>query len=212
MVQRYYPIFLDLSGRRVIVIGGGEVALRKVEGLLEASADVTVVSPGLHPELQALADSGSVTYVARPYQAGDLQGYFLAFVGTDDGHINAVVAEEGKRSGVLVNAVDDPANCDFVMPAIVRRGRLAVAISTGGGSPAAARRIREEIEAFLTDDYELLLDLATEVRRELRAGDITIDSEVWNRALDNELRALLANGQRGAARERLLAALKQAER
>ena len=207
MSARYYPIFLDLKGRSAVVIGGGEVAWRKVEGLLEAGATVTIISPQLHPELETLKQQGSIQHDQRKYQPGDLTGFLLAFVATNDSELNRIVAEEGKRSGVLVNAVDDPINCDFVMPAIVRRGNLTLAVSTGGGSPAAARRVREDLETFLTEDYALMLDLATEVRRELRERDVLIDAETWNRALDEDLRALLASGHRHEAKDRLLAAL-----
>lgn len=207
MSARYYPIFLDLQGRSAVVIGGGEVAWRKVEGLLEAGATVTIISPDLHPELETLKQQGSIHHDQRKYQPGDLTGFLLAFVATNDSELNRIVAEEGKRLGVLVNAVDDPINCDFVMPAIVRRGNLTLAVSTGGGSPAAARKVREDLEAFLTEDYALMLDLATEVRQELRERDVMIDAETWNRALDEELRALLAGGRRHEAKDRLLAAL-----
>ncbi|HZP26144.1 MAG TPA: bifunctional precorrin-2 dehydrogenase/sirohydrochlorin ferrochelatase [Dehalococcoidia bacterium] len=207
MSARYYPIFLDLKDRPAVIIGGGEVAWRKAQGLLEAGAAITVISPALHPELAALKGSGSLHHLEREYRAGDLSGFLLAFVATNDHDLNRTVAEEGKQLGVLVNAVDDPPNCDFVMPSIIRRGDLTLAISTGGGSPAAARRVREDMEAFLTEDYALLLDLATEVRRELRERDVSVDAETWNRALDEELRSLLASGQRHQAKDRLLAAL-----
>jgi precorrin-2 dehydrogenase/sirohydrochlorin ferrochelatase len=160
----------------------------------------------------ALKRAGSIVHLEREYRQGDLSGFALAFVATNDHDLNKIVAAEGKRAGVLVNAVDDPDNCDFVMPSIIRRGNLTLAISTGGGSPAAARRVREDMEAFLTEDYALLLDLATEVRRELRERDVTIDAETWNRALDEELRSLLASGQRNQAKDRLLAALTDSSR
>lgn len=202
--MRYYPVFLDIADRPVIVIGGGEVALRKVEGLMNAAAQVTVVSPHLHPDLEALAQQGRLRHVARPYRPGDLDGYVLAFVATDDRSLNAAVAREGRERRVWVNAVDDPDNCDFVMPSIVRRGDLMVAISTGGGSPATARKIREELENFLTDEYVLLLDIAAEVRQELRRKGVVVDPQTWNAALDSDLRFLLAEGRRQEAKERLL--------
>jgi precorrin-2 dehydrogenase/sirohydrochlorin ferrochelatase len=206
---RYYPVFLDIAGKPVVVIGGGEVALRKVEGLLEAGARVTVVSPELHPGLAGPVAAGRLRHVAREYSPGDLEGYTLAFVGTDDRSVNAAVAREGKERGVWVNAVDDPPNCDFIMPGVVRRGDLVVAVSTSGGSPAMARKMREELEAFLTEDYALLLELAAEVRAELREKNLVVPPEVWNAALDGELRVLLAGGRRAQAKERLLRSLLQ---
>ena len=207
--MRYYPVLLDIAGKPVVVIGGGEVALRKVEGLLEAGARVTVVSPELHPGLASLIAAGRAQHIARGYRPGDLEGCTLAFVGTDDRSLNAAVAREGKGRGVWVNAVDDPSNCDFIMPGVIRRGDLIVAVSTSGGSPAMARKMREELEAFLTEDYALLLELAAEVRAELRVKGVVVAPEVWNVALDGELRALLASGLRAEAKQRLLRSLMQ---
>ena len=203
MATPYYPVYLDLRGRPVVVIGGGTIALGKVRGLLEAGARVTVVSPQLHPELAALVTAGQVRYLAREYRPGDLEGYQLAFVATDDRSVNARVAQEGKERRVWVNAVDDPPNCDFIMPAIVRKGNITIAISTGGGSPAAARKLREELERLLGDEYALMLEVASQVRQELRAQGIVVDAEAWNRALDDGLLALLRQGRRQEARERL---------
>ena len=205
--MRYYPVFLDIAGKPVLVIGGGEVALQKVNGLLDAAARVTLVSPALHPDLQALAAQGRIDHLAREYAPGDLEGYLLAFVGTDDRTVNASVAQEGKARGVWVNAVDDTPNCDFIMPAVVRRGDLIVAVSTSGASPAMARKMREEMEAFLTEEYSLMLELAAEVRRELRDRDVTVEPDVWNAALDPEMKRLLGDGRRDEAKQRLLKSL-----
>lgn len=207
--MRYYPVLLDIAGKPVVVIGGGEVALRKVEGLLDAGAVVTVVSPQLHADLARLADERRVSWLQREYRPGDLEGYKLAFVGTDDRSINATVTREGRERDVWVNAVDDPQNCDFIMPGIVRRGDLIVAVSTSGGSPAMARKMREELEAFLTEDYALLLELAAEVRGELRERGLLVDAEVWNASLTGEVRKLLADGRRSEAKDRLLRSLLQ---
>lgn len=203
----YYPVFLEMAGRPVVVIGGGDVALRKVRGLLEAGARVTVVSPGLVPELATLRDAGRIRCVGREYRPGDLAGYTLAVVATDDGAVNAAVAQEGRQRGVWINAVDDPQNCDFIMPAVVRRGELVIAISTGGGSPALARKLREELEARFVGDYALLLELVAQVRQELRERGYTVSPQAWNAALDDGLKQLLAQGRRQEARGRLLAAL-----
>ena len=207
--MRYYPVFLDIIGKPVVIIGGGQVALRKVEGLLDVGAQVTVVSPELHPELRRLADEGRLHYEQREYRPGDLEGSALAFVASDERLVNAAVAREGRERGVWVNAVDDPPSCDFVMPSIVNRGDFIVAISTSGGSPAMARKLREEMEAFLTEDYALLLELAAEVRLELREKGVQVDPEVWNAALDGELRRLLADGRRVKAKDRLVNSLLQ---
>ena len=207
--MRYYPAFLDIAGKPVVVVGGGEVAARKVETLLDCGAEVTVISPDLHPALRSLLDAGRLRHIGRDYRTGDLEGYTLAIVGTDDRSANDAAAAEARRAGVWVNAVDDPPNCDFIMPGVVRRGELIVAVSTSGGSPAMARKMREELEAFLTEDYAMLLELAVEVRAELRERGLQVEPAVWNAALDGELRSLLAGGRRAEAKDRLLRSLLQ---
>jgi len=207
--MRYYPVFLDIAGKPVIVIGGGNIAHQKVVGLLKASAELTVVSPDLNQEMASLAAGGRFRHVERDYEPGDLEGYLLAFVATDDRSVNATVAAEGKERRVWVNAVDDPPYCDFIMPGIAQQGNLIVAVSTSGTSPAMARKMREEIGTFLTEDYALMLELAAEVRAELREKGMLVDSEVWNKALDNDLRRLLAEGKRAEAKERLLRSLSE---
>ena len=210
--MRYYPVFLDIAGKPVVVVGGGEVAARKVDVLLDCSAQVTVVSPELHPELRALADAGRIRYIAREYRAGDIEGYTIAVVGTDDTSANAAAAREAREIGVWINAVDDLPNCDFIMPGIVRRGDVVVAVSTSGGSPAMARKLREELQDFITEEYALLLELAAEVRGELREMDMRVDPEVWNAALDSELRQLLTQGRRAEAKQRLVRSLLETTR
>ncbi len=205
--MRYYPVFLDIAGKPAVIIGGGQVALRKVEGLLDAGAQVTVISPALHPDLEALVAAGRVRHIAREYSHGDLQGYLLAFVGTDDRSVNAAVAREGKQRGIWVNAVDDPANCDFIMPGIVQRGDIILAVSTSAGSPAMARKLREDLEQFLTEEYALMLDLVAQVRRELSDRGVTVEPDIWNAALDAEVRRLLSQGRRDEAKQRLLRSL-----
>lgn len=207
--MRYYPVFLDIAGKPVVVIGGGNIAHQKVVGLLKAAANVTVISPELNPAMSALGEDGRFRHIPRDYEPGDLEGYVLAFVATDDRSVNATVAAEGKERRVWVNAVDDPPYCDFIMPGIAQQGDLIVAVSTSGTSPAMARKMREEIEAFLTEDYALMLTLAAEVRAELRERDIIVDPETWNRALDGELKQLLADGKREQAKERLLRSLSE---
>jgi len=207
--MRYYPVFLDIAGKPVVVIGGGNIAHQKVVGLLKAGAEVTVVSPELNSDMASLGADRRFQHVARDYEPGDLEGYVLAFVATDDRSVNATVAAEGKERRVWVNAVDDPPYCDFIMPAIAEQGDLIVALSTSGKSPAMARKMREEIEAFLTEDYALMLELAAEVRAELRDKSILVDSDIWNKALDGELRQMLAEGKRPEAKQRLLRSLSQ---
>jgi siroheme synthase-like protein len=173
------------------VIGGGKVAARKVEGLLVASANVQVISPVLTLELQLLADSGQIDYLPRPYQEGDLGGAFLVIAATDDAAVNRAVWSEAERCGCLVNVVDDPLHSNFILPAVVQRGDLSIAVSTGGSSPALARRLREQIETLIGPEYGLLASLMAELRPELmesfptgearlRAALRVVDSDILN--------------------------------
>jgi len=203
-----YPIFLETKGRRVIVIGGGHVGAEKVRGLLNGEADVTVVSPDLIPELQEHREAGRIKHIARAYREPDLDdGYELVMVATDDGAINAEAAAAARRRGIWVNAADDPPNCDFILPAVVRKGKITLAASTAGSSPALARRLREELDAYLTDDMPALADLLGEVRQELRKRRIKVDGDRWQEAIDGQLRVMLAQRRYGQARARLIARL-----
>lgn len=199
----YYPIALDLRGRRVLVVGGGLVAERKVQGLLAAGAAVTVVSPTLTDGLMTLVSEDRVRHAAHAWHPFDLSGFTLVFAATDDRAVNALVAGEGRRQGVWVNAADDPSHCDFILPAVVRRGDLVVAVTTGGRSPTLARLVREELETYLSDDYAALIEVVGEVRRELVDEQRSPDPETWRRALDGDLRRLVAAGEREAAKRRL---------
>jgi siroheme synthase-like protein len=204
-----YPIFLETKGRPVLVIGGGHVGAEKVRGLLNGEADVTVVSPDLIDELQEHKDAGRIKHIAREYRESDLDEgpWDFIMVATDDGAVNAEVSEAGKKRRLLVNAADDPKNCDFILPAVVRRGKITLAASTSGASPALARRLREELEAYLTDDMPALADLLAEVRKEIRARGIKVENDTWQRAIDEDLRVLLAQRKYVAARARLVAGL-----
>ena len=193
-----------MTGRRCLVIGGGKVAEGKVQGLLAVEADVTLIAPALTPVLQELSAAGRVRWEARPYRDGDLEDYEACFVATDDGAVNASVAAEGKRGRVWVNAADDPANCDFILPAVIRQGSVVVAASTGGASPALARRLREELTDFLSEDFAALADLLAEVRTELQRRQVSVDADAWQSAIDGRLRALLAQRRYEEARERLV--------
>jgi siroheme synthase-like protein len=199
-----FPLFVELAGRPCLVIGGGGVATRKVDGLLAVGARVTVISPDISGALAMLVDERRIRHEARRYAPGDLHGFVLAFAATDDGSINGAVAAEGRHRGVWVNAADDPAHCDFILPSVLRRGALTVAVSTGGASPALARVVREEIEACVPPGYAALAEVAGDVRRSLRARCHAADAHTWVRALDGEVRRLAAAGRMAEARQRLL--------
>lgn len=166
--MKYYTICLvGLSSRQAIVVGGGNVAARKVQGLLAAGARVKVISPELTLKLQLLADSGEVDYLQHSYQDGDLDGAFLVIAATDHASVNQAVWAEAVRRDCLVNVVDDPVHSNFILPAIVQRDDLSIAISTGGSSPALARRLREQIEKLIGPEYGILAGLMAELRPEL---------------------------------------------
>ena len=209
-VEAYYPVFLDLANRPCLVVGGGPVAEGKVEGLLAAGARVTVVSPAVTARLQAWAADGRLRHLSREYRALDLEGHQVAFVATDDPGLSGAVADEGRARGIWVNAADEPARCDFILPSIIRRGRLVVAVSTGGASPAAARAIREELEAYLTEEHAMLVELAADVRRDFRRRGVSADPSRWRGALDGQLRRLVADKRYRQARRRLARSLESA--
>lgn len=208
-MERYYPIFLNLIGQPVLVIGGGAVGLEKVTGLRNAGARITVVSPQLGPELAAWRDTGDLTHIERDWQPSDLdlELWAAVMVATDDGAVNREANAEARARRILVNAADDPQHCDFILPSVVRRGKVTVAFSTAGTSPALARRLREEMDAYLTDELPALADLLAEVRTELRACRVRVENDTWQRAIDGPLRALLAQRRYGQAKARLLASL-----
>jgi siroheme synthase-like protein len=191
-VSAHYPIFLDLVDRPCLVVGGGPVAEGKVRGLLAAGARVTVVSPTLTPALNALAAEGHLTHQAREYAPGDLVGVALAFAATGDRAVSRAIRSEGRARGVWVNAADDAEHCDFLLPAVLRRGALAVAVSSGGASPALTRAVRDELERYFPADFGAFVEVAAEVRRELRERGAPVTAERWRSALEDELRGLSA--------------------
>jgi siroheme synthase-like protein len=160
----FYIACLRLKGRRCLVVGGGEVGLEKVEGLLACDADVTLVAPEAIDELQELADEGSIEWRRRQYQPGDLEGSLIAIAATDDTDVNIRVFDDAESKAMLVNVVDVPPLCNFILPAIVRTGPLAVAISTAGASPALAKRMKREIAELFGEPYAQLAVLLNDAR------------------------------------------------
>jgi precorrin-2 dehydrogenase / sirohydrochlorin ferrochelatase len=203
----YYPVFLEMKDRRCVVIGGGAVAERRVEGLVAVGANVTVTSPAITERLRNMLAQGLIRHVAREYRTADRAGYALVFVATDNSEINAVVANEARSLQIWVNSADDPEHCDFILPAVIRRGDLAVAVSTGGVSPAATRAIREELDEYFTADYAGFVQIVGEARRELREKSVVVDAEAWNRALRGDFRRLVKAGRPEQAKELLLKTL-----
>ncbi|MBV9661107.1 MAG: bifunctional precorrin-2 dehydrogenase/sirohydrochlorin ferrochelatase [Acidimicrobiales bacterium] len=198
-----YPVSLALAGKRCVVVGGGEVAARKVTGLVEAGARVTVVAPSVCDEIRA----APVELIERPYQRGDLDLAWLAIAATDDPAANQQVHADGRDARVWVNAADDPEACTFTLPAVLRRGPVTVAVSTGGHSPALARWLREQIAAEIGPEIGRLAELLSEARSELKAAGRSTEGVDWRKALDSDMLELIRTGQTAQARERLQACL-----
>jgi siroheme synthase-like protein len=161
---RFYIACLRLTGRRCVVVGGGEVGLEKVEGLLACDADVTLVAPDVHPELARLALEGSIRWKQRAYDSEDLDGALIVIAATGNTDVNIRVFEDAEARSMLVNVVDVPPLCNFILPAIVRTGPLAIAISTAGASPALAKRMKREISELFGEPYAALAVLLNQVR------------------------------------------------
>ena len=160
----FYIACLKLSGRKCVVVGGGEIGLEKVEGLLACDGDVTLVAPDAIESLRQLADEGSITWERREYHPSDLEGTFMVIASTDDTDVNIGIYEDAEKRAMLVNIVDVPPLCNFILPAIVRTGPLAIAISTAGASPALAKRIKAEIAEEYGEPYARLAIMLNDVR------------------------------------------------
>jgi len=160
----FYVACLRLAGRRCLVVGGGEVGLEKVEGLLACGAAVTLVAPEVHAALEALAVEGSIEWEARGYSRDDLDGMFLVIAATGDSEVNIAVSHDAESRAMLVNVVDVPPLCNFILPAVVRSGPLAIAISTAGASPALAKRMKREIAELFGEEYAELAMILNEAR------------------------------------------------
>jgi precorrin-2 dehydrogenase / sirohydrochlorin ferrochelatase len=201
-----YPVSLDVSGRRAVVIGRQAVAAGKAESLLAAGARVTVVAEGPVAALARLEGEG-VPVHRRAFHPSDLEDAFVCVASSDDPAERASIHGVGRAWGVLVNVMDDPEHCDFAAPAIVRRGDLAIAISTGGRSPALARRLREELEERFGSEWKEILDVVGDVREETlgQLPDLRERISRWQDALDvGELEQLVKEGRRDEARAALV--------
>lgn len=195
-----YPVNLVLHGRACLVVGGGPVAARKIEGLRACGGRVTVVAPEVCDEIRRWTD---VTVEQRAYRDGDLAGYWLAVAATDEGSVNAAVYREGERSHVWVNGADDPEHCSFTLPSVLRRGPLVVSVSTSGRSPALSGWLRRRLEAEIGPEYEVLLELLSTEREVLRAEGRSTEGLDWAKALDSGLLDLIRSGNVSSARKHL---------
>jgi siroheme synthase-like protein len=171
-----YPVVVRLSGRPVLVVGGGLIALRKAQGLHAAGARLTVVSPEVVPGFAGL---DGITVHRRGYRSDDLAGHLLVVAATNDPAVQQQVFDDGEAAGVLVNSVDDPDRCSFILPAIVRRGPVIVAVSTQGRSPALASQLRDRLAGAIPADIERIADEAAARRAEIHASGRSTEDEPW---------------------------------
>jgi len=200
-MNNYYPIFVNLKDQPCTIIGGGKIAEGKVEGLLDAGATITVISPALTPALQNLADEKQFTYIERIYQNGDLDGAFMVICATDQNDINHRVWLDASENHQLVNVVDDTPRCNFIAPAILRKGDLSIAISTGGKAPAMAVRLKEFLDKNIGPEYARFLELAGQLRSPLakHIPDFETRKALWYQILDAGVLDLLSQGNESEA-------------
>jgi uroporphyrin-III C-methyltransferase/precorrin-2 dehydrogenase/sirohydrochlorin ferrochelatase/precorrin-2 dehydrogenase/sirohydrochlorin ferrochelatase len=199
--MQYYPVSVDLQGRRCVVIGGGALAEEKVEGLLDTGGQVTIVAVELTDRLAQLVAAGRISHRQREYRTGDLVGAFLAICTTRDPRIAGPVWDEASALGILVNVVDDPLRCSFIAPSVLRRGDLTIAISTGGKAPALAVRLRERLEQEVGPEHAQFLELAGRLRFPLSARypDFGERKSRWYRLVDSDVLELLRRGDEAGA-------------
>lgn len=174
-MSRFYPVFLDIDGKRAVVIGGGPVAYRKAASLIEAGAAVTVISPDAVPAIKRLAERGLLAHKPRRYRKGDLNGAVVAIAATDDKSVNERAASEARARGILINCANPPDSGNFIVPSSIKRGALTLAISTGGASPALSKRLRLDLEAFLGTRYSWFLEFLEDARVLLK-GEVEDES------------------------------------
>ena len=200
-MSAYYPVYLDLRGRRVVVVGGGTVAQHKIRELLKAGAAVTAITPDSADDLEGLGEDGHLEILWRRYREGDLEGAFLAIAATDDRAVNHAVWLEAEARHIPVNAVDDLPNCSFIAPAVHRQGDLTITVSTSGHAPALASRLRDRIASWIGPEYDTLVTLLGSLRAEIaaREPDFKTRSRLWYRIVDSDVLDLVRRGDRAGA-------------
>ena len=198
-----YPVNLLVRGRRVVVVGGGRIAARKIEPLLDLGADVLVIAPEINDEVRAWADQGRCSVELRSFRPDDLDGARLALTATDDPSVNQAVFVAAEARDIWVNSADDPANCSFTLLSVVRRSDLVVAIGTGGRSPALAAHLRRTFDEELGPEYATLLDLLSEAREAMRASGRSSEDADWQLAFRSGIVDLVRAGRIADAKELL---------
>jgi siroheme synthase-like protein len=212
--MRYYPIYLDLRGRDVLVVGGGAIAEGKAMQLVKAGARVTVVSPGLTETLRAAAGRGEITHLNGSFIEENLNGRFLVVGATNDRELNEQVANAASERDLLCNIVDQPDLCNFITPALVTRGELQISVSTGGGSPTLTQRVKREVAELIGEEYGVLLELAAEMRVEAkgRVADFGQRKDALRAFVESDAIDLIRAGRRDEARAMARRFLQDAEK
>ena len=203
----HYPVYLNLTGKKCLVFGGGPIAEDKIAKLQSTGAQVTIVSPTVTPNLQAWAHRGDFQWQPREYQAGDMEGAFLSIAATNDRQVNHEIFQEAERLGVLINVVDDPEQGTFIAPAVVRRGQVTLAISTGGASPALARKLREALTEDAVLEWADLARVLSLAREGVKKRGLTVDPQRWQCCITTELLQLAQSGHEDQALSSLLSRL-----
>jgi siroheme synthase-like protein len=205
----YYPVFINVADRRCVVIGGGNIGEEKVHRLLDCGAAVVVISPEVNDGVRTLAGDGKITWHQRAYRTGDLEGAFIAIAATDDNTVNRAISAEAEERNVLLNVVDVTHLCTFIAPSVARRGDVTIAISTGGASPALARKFREELTDSRILEYADLAPLLSEARGELKRSGVKVEPSYWQQCIDESLLAMVQAGRTEEARQELMSRLLQ---
>jgi precorrin-2 dehydrogenase/sirohydrochlorin ferrochelatase len=195
--MRYYPVYLDLRDRPCVIVGGGRVAERKALSLLEAGADVTIVSPSLTPKLQTLSLAGSIKHKSKVFDEQDIIGNHLVIAATDSPELNSTIGTLCKKKAILVNVATSPEESTFIVPSVVDRGGLLIAISTGGASPALARKLRQDLESAFGPEYEVFLQKMAVVRDRLlnEVPDEGLRRMLFQRLVESNVLDLLKRGE-----------------
>jgi siroheme synthase-like protein len=206
-MSAYYPVFLDLKEKSCVIIGGGQVAERKIKALRECRAKVTLVSPKVTQGIEEMAGRDELEWIPREYVEGDLQGVFLAIAATDRQEVNKAIADEADRERVILNVVDNAPLCTFIAPSVLKRGEVTMAISTGGASPALARKLRESLEHSEVLGYASLAGILSSARKEIKRQGIEVHSDRWQECISTDLVALVEAGKSQDALDMLLSML-----
>ena len=203
----YYPVFIDVQNRTCVVIGGGNIGEEKVHKLIECGAKVVVISPEVNEGVSKLAGGDSLEWLKRQYEPGDLAEAFIAIAATDDNSVNRLVAKEAEGRNVLLNVVDVTHLCTFIAPSVARRGEVTIATSTGGASPALARKFRDELTGSRLLEYADLAPLLADARTELKGMGVRIPPDHWQTCITESLLNMVQAGDTELAKKTLMAQL-----